>query len=158
MARILRGEIRWADLNPVRGSEAAGKRPVLIHQSRYFQRAVWDGDCIGTNQPTAECGIPARVRTSVQGSSKEVVGQDESDTDPRGRKDRFPARQGNSGRTRQSGRGNHGNHRIVDHVRHPRLRHMYGFRLSLTTPIFPIGNDCKYFQFQYMHGFMLACS
>ena len=30
MARILRGEIRWADLNPVRGSEQAGHRPVLI--------------------------------------------------------------------------------------------------------------------------------
>ncbi len=24
MARILRGEIRWADLNPVRGKEQAG--------------------------------------------------------------------------------------------------------------------------------------
>ena len=30
MARILRGEIRWADLNPVRGHEQAGLRPVLI--------------------------------------------------------------------------------------------------------------------------------
>jgi len=30
MARILRGEIRWADLNPVRGREQAGFRPVLI--------------------------------------------------------------------------------------------------------------------------------
>jgi len=30
MARILRGDIRWADLNPVRGSGQAGKRPVLI--------------------------------------------------------------------------------------------------------------------------------
>jgi mRNA interferase MazF len=30
MARILRGEVRWADLNPVRGNEQAGKRPVLI--------------------------------------------------------------------------------------------------------------------------------
>lgn len=30
MARILRGEIRWADLNPVRGREQAGQRPVLI--------------------------------------------------------------------------------------------------------------------------------
>ena len=30
MARVLRGEIRWADLNPVRGKEQAGKRPVLI--------------------------------------------------------------------------------------------------------------------------------
>ena len=30
MARILRGEVRWADLNPTRGSEQAGRRPVLI--------------------------------------------------------------------------------------------------------------------------------
>ncbi len=30
MARVLRGEIRWADLNPVRGNEQAGLRPVLI--------------------------------------------------------------------------------------------------------------------------------
>jgi mRNA interferase MazF len=30
VARILRGEIRWADLNPVRGREQAGLRPVLI--------------------------------------------------------------------------------------------------------------------------------
>jgi mRNA interferase MazF len=30
MARILRGEVRWADLNPVRGREQAGQRPVLI--------------------------------------------------------------------------------------------------------------------------------
>ncbi len=30
MARILRGEVRWADLNPVRGKEQSGLRPVLI--------------------------------------------------------------------------------------------------------------------------------
>ena len=30
MARILRGEIYWADLNPTRGREQAGLRPVLI--------------------------------------------------------------------------------------------------------------------------------
>lgn len=30
MARILRGEIYWADLNPVRGHEQAGLRPVLV--------------------------------------------------------------------------------------------------------------------------------
>ena len=30
MARILRGEIRWADLNPVRAHEQAGLRPVLV--------------------------------------------------------------------------------------------------------------------------------
>ena len=30
MARILRGDIRWADLNTVTGHEQAGLRPVLI--------------------------------------------------------------------------------------------------------------------------------
>ena len=30
MARILRGEIRWADLSPVRGHEQSGQRPVLV--------------------------------------------------------------------------------------------------------------------------------
>jgi len=30
MARILRGEIYWADLNPTRGHEQAGIRPVVI--------------------------------------------------------------------------------------------------------------------------------
>jgi mRNA interferase MazF len=30
MATILRGEIRWADLNPTKGREQSGLRPVLI--------------------------------------------------------------------------------------------------------------------------------
>ena len=30
MAKILRGEIRWADLNPTIGREQSGERPVLI--------------------------------------------------------------------------------------------------------------------------------
>jgi mRNA interferase MazF len=36
MARILRGEIHWADLNPVRGHEQAGLRPVLILSQDVF--------------------------------------------------------------------------------------------------------------------------
>lgn len=36
MARILRGEIRWADLNPARGHEQAGLRPVLIISNDVF--------------------------------------------------------------------------------------------------------------------------
>lgn len=30
MARILRGDILWADLDPVRGHEQAGRRPILV--------------------------------------------------------------------------------------------------------------------------------
>jgi mRNA interferase MazF len=36
MARILRGEIRWADLKPARGREQAGNRPVLILSHEVF--------------------------------------------------------------------------------------------------------------------------
>ena len=36
MARILRGEIYWADLNPVIGNEQAGLRPVLILSQNIF--------------------------------------------------------------------------------------------------------------------------
>ena len=36
MARILRGELRWADLDPTRGREQAGLRPVLILSADVF--------------------------------------------------------------------------------------------------------------------------
>ena len=36
MAGILTGEIRWADLNPTRGNEQAGQRPVLILSHNVF--------------------------------------------------------------------------------------------------------------------------
>ena len=36
MAGLLRGDIRWADLNPVRGREQTGLRPVLILSQDVF--------------------------------------------------------------------------------------------------------------------------
>ena len=36
MARVLRGDIYWADLNPVIGSEQGGLRPVLILSHNIF--------------------------------------------------------------------------------------------------------------------------
>jgi mRNA interferase MazF len=36
VARILRGELRWADLDPARGHEQAGLRPVLIVSQDVF--------------------------------------------------------------------------------------------------------------------------
>jgi mRNA interferase MazF len=38
MARILRGDIWWADLNPVRGHEQAGVRPVLVISHDVFNQ------------------------------------------------------------------------------------------------------------------------
>ncbi len=36
MARILRGDLVWADLSPTRGSEQAGHRPVVILSHEVF--------------------------------------------------------------------------------------------------------------------------
>lgn len=36
MARILRGDVVWADLNPVKGHEQVGHRPVLILSPEIF--------------------------------------------------------------------------------------------------------------------------
>ena len=38
MARILRGDIMWADLNPVKGREQAGLRPVLVLSEDIFNK------------------------------------------------------------------------------------------------------------------------
>ena len=36
MAAILRGDIRWADLAPTKGSQQAGRRPVVILSDHIF--------------------------------------------------------------------------------------------------------------------------
>src|SRR5262249_33978555 len=36
MAQVLRGDIVWADLDPVRGQEQAGRRPVLVLSQDVF--------------------------------------------------------------------------------------------------------------------------
>jgi len=58
MAGILRGDVYWADLNPVRGREQAGLRPVVILSNELFNRR--SGTVIAmavTSQPQA-AGFP----------------------------------------------------------------------------------------------------
>jgi len=58
MAGILRGEIRWADLNPVRGHEQAGLRPVLILSHDIFnERSGTVIAVVITSQPQ-KAGFP----------------------------------------------------------------------------------------------------
>ena len=38
MAQILRGDIYWADLDPTKGHEQSGKRPVLILSNDIFNQ------------------------------------------------------------------------------------------------------------------------
>ncbi len=66
MARILRGDIRWADLNPVRGREQAGLRPVLILSDDIFNDR--SGTVIGvviTSQPQ-RAGFPLTLELKTE--------------------------------------------------------------------------------------------
>jgi len=58
MAGILRGEVRWADLNPVRGSEQTGTRPVLVLSQDIFNERSGTVIAVAiTNQPQ-RAGFP----------------------------------------------------------------------------------------------------
>jgi mRNA interferase MazF len=70
MARILRGDIRWADLNPVRGREQAGMRPVLILSHDVFNDR--SGTVIAaaiTSQPQ-RAGFPLTLQLTSEGLPK----------------------------------------------------------------------------------------
>ena len=55
MAQILRGDIVWADLNPVRGHEQAGRRPIVVISDDNFNARS------GTVIAMAITGIPQRA-------------------------------------------------------------------------------------------------
>ena len=58
MARILRGEIRWADLNPVRGNEQAGLRPVLILSHDIFNEKSGTVIAVAITSQPQKAGFP----------------------------------------------------------------------------------------------------
>jgi mRNA interferase MazF len=58
MARILRGEIRWADLNPVRGHEQGGKRPVVIISQDVFNERSGTVIALALTSQPQRAGFP----------------------------------------------------------------------------------------------------
>lgn len=58
MARILRGEIRWADLNPARGNEQAGRRPVLIISHDVFNERSGTVIAVALTSQPQRAGFP----------------------------------------------------------------------------------------------------
>ena len=58
MARILRGEIRWADLNPVRGQEQSGLRPVLILSHDVFNERSGTVIAVALTSQPQRAGFP----------------------------------------------------------------------------------------------------
>jgi len=58
LARILRGEIRWADLNPIRGREQAGLRPVLVLSHDVFNERSGTVIAMAVTSQPQRAGFP----------------------------------------------------------------------------------------------------
>ena len=70
MARILRGEIRWADLNPVRGREQAGQRPVLIVSQDVFNERSGTVIAVALTSQPQRAGFPLTLELHARGLPK----------------------------------------------------------------------------------------
>ena len=58
MARILRGDIIWADLNPTIGHEQAGKRPVLVLSHEVFNKRSGTVIVVAITSQPQKAGFP----------------------------------------------------------------------------------------------------
>jgi len=58
MARILRGDIHWADLNPVIGSEQGGLRPVLVLSQNVFNERSGTVIAVALTSQPQRAGYP----------------------------------------------------------------------------------------------------
>lgn len=58
MARILRGDIVWADLDPTRGHEQSGQRPVLILSEDIFNERSGTVIAVALTSQPPRAGFP----------------------------------------------------------------------------------------------------
>jgi len=70
VARILRGEIRWADWNPVRGHEQAGRRPVLILSHDVFNERSGTVIAVALTSQEPRAGFPLTLESKAAGLAK----------------------------------------------------------------------------------------
>ena len=67
MAKILRGEVRWADLDPVVGHEQGGRRPLLVISADVFNATSGTVIALAITSQEPRAGFPLCVElTSVR--------------------------------------------------------------------------------------------
>lgn len=71
MARILRGEIWWADLNPVRGQEQAGVRPVLVISHDIFNQRSGTVIALAITSQAPTAGFPLTLEITTAALPKQ---------------------------------------------------------------------------------------
>ena len=70
MARILRGDVRWADLNPVRGHEQVGQRPVLVLSHDVFNDRSGTVIAVAMTSQEPRAGFPLTLESEASGLKK----------------------------------------------------------------------------------------
>lgn len=70
MARILRGEIRWAELDPTRGREQQGRRPVLILSHDVFNARSGTVIAVALTSREPRAGFPLSLELSSRALPK----------------------------------------------------------------------------------------
>jgi mRNA interferase MazF len=73
MARVLGGEIRWADLNPVKGPEQAGLRPVLILSHDVFNERSGTVTAVALTGQSQRAGFPFDTATRPAASRSSYI-------------------------------------------------------------------------------------
>jgi len=76
MARILRGDVRWAALNPVRGHDQAGQRPVLVLSHDVFNDRSGTVIAVAMNSQEPRAGFSPDVGKQSRGSQEALKDQD----------------------------------------------------------------------------------
>ena len=71
MARILRGDIYWADLNPTRGHEQAGVRPVVIISHDVFNNKSGTVIAMAITSQPQKAGFPLTFELKSGGLPKQ---------------------------------------------------------------------------------------
>ncbi|HEX8361926.1 MAG TPA: type II toxin-antitoxin system PemK/MazF family toxin [Longimicrobium sp.] len=69
--RLRRGEIRWADLDPVRGREQAGRRPVLILSHDIFNERSGTVIAVALTSQPQRAGFPLTLLLSTASLPKQ---------------------------------------------------------------------------------------
>ncbi|MGK2933993.1 MAG: type II toxin-antitoxin system PemK/MazF family toxin [Gemmatimonadaceae bacterium] len=70
MARVLRGEIRWAELGSTRGAEQAGRRPVLVLSNDVFNARSGTVIAVALTSQEPRAGFPLTLESAAPGLPK----------------------------------------------------------------------------------------
>jgi len=71
MGQILRGEVRWAELNPTIGHEQRGLRPVLILSENTFNKYSGTVIAVALTSQKQKAGFPLTLKLDSQNLPKE---------------------------------------------------------------------------------------